>query len=215
MTRMTTTASALHAEKTKGRGAMTAAAKKTPTAAAPYTMDKGAVYRAGKKVGVVQNGSYQFVDEHGKQHAGSFARLIQAQVVKEVSTSGAGPTGKLRFDGQTAEVMGGVVFLNGKRLGAVDARGQYALELDARKHAGDVHATPGAVWIGKGGGTAVIDIGGLRFVSTDGAIHDGPELIGWLQTNGRFRAVRNNGDSFEGQLGKPASYLYLRRTPGK
>lgn len=204
----------------KGQAPMTAAAKKlspAPAASKPaYTMDKTAVYRAGKKVGVVQNGSYQFVDEQGKQQAGSFVKLIQAHVAKKLTTTGAGPTGKLRFDGQTAEVMGGAVFLQGKKVGSVDAQGKYTLELDAnRKHAGDAHATPGAVWIGKGGGTGVIEIGGLRFASTDGAIHDGPELIGWLQTNGRFRAVRNNGDYFEGQLGKPTSYVYLRRTSGK
>lgn len=176
-------------------------------------MDQKAVYRGGKKVGVVQNGSYQVVDENGHTHAGTFAKLIQQHVAAKL-TKGAGPNGKFRFDGQTAEVVGGSVFLKGQRVGSIDASGRYTLELDGAR-SGDAHSTPGAVFIGAGGGTGVISIAGLTLVATDGRIHDGAELVGWLQSNGRFRAVRNNGDYLEGTVGQPSTFRFLKRQRGK
>lgn len=169
-----------------------------------YSLKQSNILRNGKKVGTLTKTTWQLVDQAGRQHGGTVAALLEARAKAK------GPSGKLRLHLDTLEVVGGVVFFERQRIGTVDARGQYAVTLRGRAYKGNMHQTPGAVWLGGAGGSGSITVGGATYHAFEGAIHEGQTVIGWLRADGSYRGVNRAGDCFFGSLKVPGSSRLLR-----
>lgn len=169
-----------------------------------YSLKQSNILRNGKKVGTLTKTTWQLVDQAGRQHGGTVAGLLEARAKAK------GPSGKLRLHVDTLEVVGGVVFFERQRIGTVDARGQYAVTLRGRACKGNMHQTPGAVWLGGAGGSGSITVGGATYHAFEGAIHEGQTVIGWLRADGSYRGVNRAGDCFFGSLKVPGSSRLLR-----
>ncbi len=174
-------------------------------------IEKNVIMVGDERVGTIgSDGTYQLVDVNGTVQTGSVAGLIQEGVRNQLSVAGQGVTGKLRLGAQTLEVVGGTVFHEGTRVGSIDGRGAFGVTVRGTPMQGNAFTTPGAVWLGGTAGSGPVTIDDLRFTAIDGVIYENGSAIGWLDGLGLFRAVRANGDYFEGTVGAPTKALYLR-----
>lgn len=176
-------------------------------------IQKGSILIDGKKVGTLsKDGTFQLTDANGTHRAGSVAQLIQAQVKQRATgTTSSGPSGQLRVGTKTLEVRSGTVFVDGAKKGSLSSDGTFAVEVEGERWEGNVHETPGAVWLSGAGSSGAVVINGLSFPALEGAISEAGQVIGWLDDTGGFRAVRPNGDYFEGHQRDPQAAVYLQR----
>lgn len=172
-----------------------------------YSLENGVIKRQGKQVGVLRQGAYQ-VTGGGRPVSGTLEQLVRAAVAREKTPSTR--NGKLRLGPQTFEVLAGKVFFEGTVIGRVEDSGAFSVTVGARRAEGFVSTTPGVVWLGGPGGTGTVTIAGHRFTALEGTITEAGVAIGWLALDGSYRAVRPNGDFFEGRLGQLASERYFR-----
>lgn len=186
-------------------------APRTTGAASGYTVHRGEVRRGGAVVGTLsKRGEFRVVDERGRVHTGTLARLLTAEFKRQLRGEAAGLTGRMRVDRQTFEVRAGGAYLGGKQVGTVTATGEFELTLAGRRSTGNVHRTIGAVWLGAAKAaprSGRIDVGGRTFPAVDGVVFEAGVEIGWLKSDGSFRAVTSQGDFLEGSLTGPSTFL--------
>lgn len=174
------------------------------------------MYLNNVKVGSLSaNGEFRVTSPEGRIHSGNIRSLIRADVQRQVAGGLSGPTGRLRVGHYACEVRGGAVWLTGQRIGQVGLFGDYELEIEGCRLTGNLNRTPGAVWLFgriEGGSSARIELSGAgrAFTAIDGVIYEAGEEIGWLLSDGRFRAVTLEGDHLEGTLKNLDAAKYLR-----
>lgn len=176
-------------------------------------LDGKSILINGKKVGsLLPDGTFQLVDANGVLRQGNVAELIQARVKSAMAAaSSIGPSGQLRLGTDTFEVISGTVFVDGAKAGSVTSDGAFSVQVRGQPWEGNFNDTPGAVWLGGPSSSGAVTANGRSFPALAGAISEAGQIIGWLDASGRFRAVRPNGDFFEGRQGDPSSTLYLAR----
>ena len=184
-------------------------------AAGEYALKKGAVLFGGRKVGAVDaKGDFQLTGPDGKLHVGNIAKLIRADVRRQVLSGGKdGPTGRMRVGTEGFDVRAGAVWHAGQEVGQVNRAGDYELELHGAQLKGNLNTTLGAVWLfasKKEGPSARIKVGEHSLSAIEGVVYEGGEAVGWLRPDGWYRAVTLEGDHLEGTVTLEAPRLAPR-----
>ncbi len=183
--------------------------KSLPKSSGPeYSLKNGAVFLGGRKVRtVLQNGDFQLTAPDGKVHAGNIAKLIRADVRRQVVSGGKdGPTGRMRVGTEAFDVRAGAVWHAGQVVGHVSRAGDYELEVRGKSLKGNLNTTLGAVWLfakKQIGASARIKVGDHSLTAIDGIVYEGGEAVGWLMPDGHYRAVTLEGDHVEGRVPTP------------
>jgi len=178
---------------------------KSLTQPASYSIKNGALLLDGRKVGTVNSkGDFQLTGQDGRVHAGNIAKLIRADVGRQIVSGGRdGPTGRMRVGSDAFEVRAGAVWLAGQEVGQLTRAGDYQLNVRGQPLSGNLNTTLGAVWLfskKRVGVSARLKVGDHSLSAIDGVVYEGGEAVGWLLPDGRYRAVTLEGDHLEGKL---------------